>query len=76
MYEPNLCQESKGKPCDCERAHSLAEITYHPLLFRTRFCPKGPDCAVRPRCPDAHSPSDLRSDLSSRYLHILNNTSK
>eukprot|EP00808_Paulinella_micropora_P005242 g4755.t1 len=47
-----------GKMCRSSHAQQMEHL-YHPLVFRTQWCPKLPDCPD-PHCPMAHKKSELQ----------------
>jgi len=68
-YMPELCPyaaaaaEGRGGGCAqgelCGLAHSLDEVNYHPMMYKTRLCQGGSACEDF-CCPFAHSVAELR----------------
>lgn len=72
-YLHKMCPSvSAGDECDvgkdCDMCHSYLELSYHPCVYKTKICPKGPH-PLQDYCPDAHQESEIR-DVSG-YLELL-----
>eukprot|EP00826_Nyctotherus_ovalis_P017608 TRINITY_DN15192_c0_g1_i1.p1 TRINITY_DN15192_c0_g1~~TRINITY_DN15192_c0_g1_i1.p1 ORF type:complete len:331 (+),score=78.16 TRINITY_DN15192_c0_g1_i1:467-1459(+) len=70
-YYPIACSNNAlHNLSDCRFAHTNGEISYHPLVYKTRLCNSAtkdsqgqlPECKDRGKaCPFAHSSADLRN---------------
>jgi len=55
---------------NCEFAHSLEEIQYHPNKYKRNICPDhsaGRKCALRDICPFSHPPTLVQDQLNGRH---------
>eukprot|EP00808_Paulinella_micropora_P023133 g19020.t1 len=77
-YSPELCKHSsvtdcpKGKKCPLSHKYPQEDL-YHPLRFRTSFCPAFPMC-LQPHCPYAHLEEERREPLEPTFETSLVNS--
>lgn len=76
IYSPYMWEQiatigqcNQGK--DCGKCHSELELWFHPCLYKTKLCQKGPH-PLQDYWPDAHQENEIR-DVTG-YLQLLETT--